>query len=137
MPSIISHDADTHSTSGPAEVCLEHLTDVHPRWNTERVEDDVDRRSVLEGRNGMSFDNHDLGDHALVTVTTSHLVADLKLPLDRDVDLDQLDDAGGARRPSCALNLSGPSARGFGPPFRDPCPRGSMTFASRPHHPRW
>ena len=86
-------DADTHSTSGPAEVRLEDLTDVHPRWNAERVEDHVDRRSVLKVRH--VFDRDDLGDDALVTVTTGHLVTDLELPLDRDVDLDQLDDARG------------------------------------------
>ena len=48
-------------------------------------------RAVGEERH--VFLGHDLGDHALVTVTAGHLVTDLELLLRGDVDLDLLDGA--------------------------------------------
>ena len=76
----------------PAEVRLEDLTDVHTRGHAERVEDDLDRRSVGEVRHILFRQN--AGDDALVTVASGHLVADRELALHGDVDLDHLDDAG-------------------------------------------
>ncbi len=55
-----------------AEVRLEDLADVHAVRNAERVEDDVDRESVLEERHVLVGD--DLRDHALVPVTPGELV---------------------------------------------------------------
>ena len=72
---------------------FEDLTDVHPRWNAQRVEHDIDRRAVLEERH--VFGRVDLGDHALVAVAAGHLVAGLQLALHRDVDLDHLEHARG------------------------------------------
>jgi hypothetical protein len=72
----------------PAKVGLQHLTDVHPRRHTQRVQHDVHRRAVFHV--GHVFDGDDLGDHTLVTVTTGHLVAGLQAALDGQVDLDHL-----------------------------------------------
>src|SRR5690606_36588542 len=57
----------------PPEVGLQHLAEVHATGDTERVEDDVDRSSVLKERH--VFDRQDLRDDALVTVAASELVA--------------------------------------------------------------
>ena len=77
----------------PPEVSLENLTDVHSTRHAERVEQDVDRRSVFEERHVLFGD--DSGDDALVAVPTGHLVADGELPLGGDVDLDHLEHARG------------------------------------------
>ena len=74
-----------------AEVRFEHLTDVHPARDTERVEHDVDRRAVGEVRHVL--DREDLGDHALVAVAAGELVALADLALLADVDAHQLVDA--------------------------------------------
>ena len=75
----------------PAEVRLEDLTDVHAARNAERVQDDVDRRPSC--MYGMSSSGRMRLDDALVAVTAGHLVADLELALDGDVDLHHLDHA--------------------------------------------
>src|SRR5713226_2841159 len=77
--------------SGPAEVRLENLADVHTRRNAERIENDLDRSAVRHV--GHVFLRHDARDDALVAVPTGHFVADGELALHGDVDLDQLDDA--------------------------------------------
>ena len=71
---------------------FEHLADVHARRHAERIQADFDRRTVRQERH--VFLRHDLGDHALVTVTAGHLVTDFELLLRRDVNLDLLDRAG-------------------------------------------
>jgi hypothetical protein len=76
----------------PPEVDLQDLADVHARRHAQRVEDDVDRGAVLEVRHVLL--GQEPRDDALVAVTAGHLVADRQLPLDGQVDLDQLDDAG-------------------------------------------
>ena len=75
----------------PAEVDLENLTDVHAARNAERVEHEVDRRAVLQVRH--VFFGQDAADDTLVAVAAGHLVADLQLALDGDVDLHHLDHA--------------------------------------------
>ena len=77
--------------AGPAEMRLEDLTDVHAARNAQRVQNDVDRLSVRKVRHVLFGKNP--ADDALVAVATGHLVADLKLALDGDVDLHHLDDA--------------------------------------------
>ncbi len=72
---------------------FENLTDVHTRWYAQRVQHDVDRRAMHVVRH--VFDRHDHRDDTLVTVTTGHLVARLDTPLDRQVDLDDLQHARG------------------------------------------
>ncbi len=70
---------------------FQHLADVHSRRNAERVQDDIDRRAVVEVRHVL--DRDDRRDHALVTVPAGHLVAGLDPALDREVDLDHLQHA--------------------------------------------
>ncbi len=71
---------------------FEHLTDVHARRHAERVEHDLHRGSI--GQDGHVLFRHDLGDDALVTMASGHLVTNGKLALAGDEDLDLLDDAG-------------------------------------------
>ena len=68
----------------------------------KRIEHDLDRRSVRQVRHVLFRQN--ARDDALVTVTTGHLVADRKLALHGDEDLDHLDDA---RRKLVALTELG------------------------------
>ena len=71
---------------------LEDLADVHPARHAERVEDHVDRGAVGEVRHVLL--GHDLRDHTLVPVAAGELVALGDLALGRDVDADQVVDAG-------------------------------------------
>src|SRR5713226_3089076 len=77
--------------SGPAEVRLENLADVHTRRNAERIENDLDRSAVRHV--GHVFLRHDARDDAFVAVAAGHFVADGELALHGNVDLDELDDA--------------------------------------------
>ena len=70
---------------------LQNLADVHTRRHAQRIQNDLDRRSIRQVRH--VFFRQNAGDHALVTVTAGHLVADRKLALHRDEDLDHLDHA--------------------------------------------
>jgi hypothetical protein len=76
----------------PPEVGLEDLADVHPARHAERVEDDVDGGAVGQVRHVLL--GHDLRDHTLVPVAAGELVALGDLALGRDVDADQVVDAG-------------------------------------------
>jgi hypothetical protein len=67
---------------------------------------DVDRGAVLQERHVL--DRQDLGDDALVAVASGELVAHGDLALLRDVDADQLVDAGGSSSPSSRSNTRTP-----------------------------
>src|SRR5579883_1123488 len=75
---------------GPAEVCLENLADIHARRHAEGIEHDLDRGAI--GHVGHVFLRNNARDHALVSVAAGHFVADGKLALHGDIDLNQLDD---------------------------------------------
>src|SRR5688572_20764026 len=85
------HGLEAHLPGGPPEVRLEDLPGVHAARHAERVEDDVDRRPVLEERHVL--DREDLRHDALVAVAAGHLVADRQLALRRDVDAHHLEHA--------------------------------------------
>ena len=72
---------------------LHDLPHVHPRGNAERVEDDIDGRSVCEIRHVLF--RHRPGDYPFVPVTAGHLVPDRKLAFHRDVHLHHLEYARG------------------------------------------
>ncbi len=78
------------------EMRFEDLADVHTTRHTQRIEHDIQRRSVFEERHVLF--RHDLGDHTLVTVATGHLVTDRQRSLDRDIDLGHLENAAGQAR---------------------------------------
>ena len=71
---------------------FEGLPDVHPGSHAQRVEDDVNRRPVGQMRHVLIGQDH--GDHALVPVAASHLVAHHQLALEGDPDAHHLGDAG-------------------------------------------
>ena len=52
---------------------LQHLTDVHTAGHADWVEDDVHGCAILEVRHILR--REDAGDHALIPVPPSHLVA--------------------------------------------------------------
>ena len=72
---------------------LQDLANVHPPGHTQRVQDDLDRRAILQERH--ILDRHHRRDNALVPVPAGHLVALGQLALLRDADAHQLVDAGG------------------------------------------
>jgi len=76
---------------GPAEVGLENLADVHSAGHAQRIEQDVHGRSIFQKRH--VFFGDDAGDDALVAVAAGHLIADRKLALGGDIDLDHLQHA--------------------------------------------
>ena len=67
---------------------LQNLTNVHTGWNTERVQTDFDRCTVWQ--EGHVLFRNNLRDHTFITVTSSHLIADLHLALLGNVDFDAL-----------------------------------------------
>ena len=85
-------DVHAEHRRGPAQVRLHDLPEVHARRHAQRVEHDVDRTAVFHIRH-VFFGQH-FGDDALVAVTSGHLVALQNLTLLRDVDADQMVDAG-------------------------------------------
>ena len=58
---------------GPSQVRLQNLTDVHPPWYTQRIENDVNGSALRE--EGHIFYRHDLGNHPFVAMPTGHLVS--------------------------------------------------------------
>ena len=72
---------------------LKHLTDVHPRGNTQRVKHDIDRATLRIVRH--IFNRFDRRDNTLVTMTSGHLVARLQMTLDRHINLNDLQYARG------------------------------------------
>src|SRR3546814_2039366 len=89
----LEHRADllAEAARGPAQMRLEDLADVHAARHTQRVEDDIGMRPVLEERHVL--DRQDAADDALVAVAAGHLVARLQLALYRDEHLDTLETA--------------------------------------------
>src|SRR6202521_1584633 len=84
-------DLQTQFMTRPSEVGFKNLSHVHTAGHAERVQNDLDRRSILEVRHVLF--RQDARDHALVPVPSGHLVADAQLALHGDVHLDQLDNA--------------------------------------------
>ena len=72
----------------PTQMGFENLPHIHARWHTQRVQHDIDRRSVI--KIGHVFHRHDARNHTLVAMTSGHLVARLQLALHGHEDLDQL-----------------------------------------------
>ena len=75
---------------GPAQMRFQNLTDVHTRWHTDRVEDDVDGTAI--GQEGHVLDRQDARDDTFVAVTSGHLVARANLALLGDQDAHHLVD---------------------------------------------
>ena len=80
-------------TAGPTEHGFVNLAEVHTRRHTQRVQHDVDDRTVFEERH--IFVAHHLGHDTFVTVAAGHFIAHAEFTLFRDVNFRKLDDAGG------------------------------------------
>ena len=76
----------------PAQMHFQHLTDVHTRRYTKRVQHYFHWRTIGHARH--VFHRHDARHHTLVTVATGHLVAGLQAAFHRHIHLDHLLHAG-------------------------------------------
>ena len=70
---------------------FQNLADVHPRRHAERIQHEIDRRSIGHVRH--VFDRHDARDDTFVAVASRHLVARLQAALDGQIHLDHLQHA--------------------------------------------
>ena len=86
------HDLEAEMLCGDTEMHLEHLTDIHSGRNAQRIQHDIERRTVCKIRHilGRKYARND----TFVTVASRHLVADGNLSLLRDIDADRLVYAG-------------------------------------------
>ena len=82
---------EAEEAAGKAKVRLEQLSEVHTGRHAQRVEHDIDRRSVGEERHVAA--RKDAGNAALVTVTAGHLVTDGEVLLVHEIYADLLDDS--------------------------------------------
>ena len=89
---LIEHFADalTEALGSRTQMGFEYLTNVHPRRDAQRVQDDVNGITVHIVRHVLN--RHDRGDNTLVTVTAGHLVARLDTTLDSKIDLNDFQD---------------------------------------------
>ena len=83
--------AITKLLGGPSQMRFQYLPEVHPGNNAQRIQDDINRRSVLEIRHILH--GADLRDNALVPVPAGKLVSRLNFSDLRDLNLDPLDNA--------------------------------------------
>src|SRR5690606_22196069 len=74
--------------SGPAKSGLIQLTEIHTGRHTQRVQYDINWRTVRKERHILY--RHDLGNNTLVTVATGHLVTHLTLTLTGNIDFGHL-----------------------------------------------
>ena len=72
----------------PAQMQFQHLSKVHSRRHTQRVQHDVDRSTIREERHILFRQN--AGDNALVAMSAGELVALGDLTMLRNVDADHL-----------------------------------------------
>src|SRR5271169_2395526 len=77
--------------AGPAEMGLKDLAHIHTAGHTQRIQNNLHRRSVFEVRHVLF--RQDARDDALVSMASGHLVAHAQLALHGDIYLHQLDHA--------------------------------------------
>ena len=90
---VFQHRTDllAEAARGPAEMGFKDLANVHARRDAQRVEHDINRRTI--GEEGHVLLRQDTADDALVAVPAGHLVTRLQLALHRDEHLDHLEHA--------------------------------------------
>ena len=71
---------------------FQNLTDIHTGGNTQGIEHDVQRRTVIQERHILL--RQDAGNNALVTVAARHFIADGNLAFLRDIATDNFIDTG-------------------------------------------
>ena len=90
---------DAKLFTSPAKVCLEHLSDVHARRHTQRVQDQIDRSTILQEWHVLLGD--DLGHNTLVTMAPGHFISHGQLALGSDEHAYRLDNTGINLIPGC------------------------------------
>ena len=71
---------------------LKHLPNVHARWHTQRIQNQINRRTIFQEWH--VFFGDDLGHNTLVTMASGHLVTDRQLPLGSDEHAYRFNDTG-------------------------------------------
>ncbi len=92
--SSIKHRTDrsvSKLAGGPAKVRFQNLPHVHATGNAQRIQNDVDGRSIFKVRH--IFDRQHLGNHTLITVASSHFVADGDVAFRGHIDFHHLQNA--------------------------------------------
>ena len=79
-------------TTCPTQYGFVDLSQVHTRRHTQRVQYDIDDRTIFEERH--IFVTNDFGNDTLVTVTTCHLITYAEFTFLSDVNLSQLNNTG-------------------------------------------
>ena len=101
-------DLLAESGAGPTQMGFQDLPHVHAARHAQRVQHDIDMRAIFQERH--VFHRRDTRHHALVAMTTGHLIARLQLALHRHEHLDHLHHARRAVRrhaaafPPCCRN---------------------------------
>src|SRR6266581_165853 len=85
-------DLPAYSLGSPAEVSFQYLPDIHTGRDAEGVKHNLHRAAVFHVRH-ILFGKYP-GDYTFITVPARHLIPDLQLPLDGNVDFHHLDHAG-------------------------------------------
>jgi len=68
-----SDGTETQFFSCPSQMNFQYLSDVHTSGNTQRIEDNIDRRAVFQIRH--IFDRNHSRNNAFVSVTSRHFIA--------------------------------------------------------------
>ena len=82
---------ETEFHTGPPQMGLKDLPNVHAAWHAQRIKEDLNWRSVGQKRH--IFFRKDFGDHTLIAVPAGHLVADRDHAAGCHVDLHHLKDS--------------------------------------------
>src|SRR4030042_2346401 len=69
----------------PAKMRLEYLPNIHSRWHTERIKNNVNRGSIRKIRHVFIQQNH--RTYSFVTMTTCHLITYLDFSFHRNIYL--------------------------------------------------
>src|SRR5664280_71230 len=64
---------------GPAKNSFVNLPEVHPRRNTQRVQNDINRCTIF--KEGHIFSSYNPGNNTFISMTTGHLISNFNLTL--------------------------------------------------------
>ena len=68
-----SQRAEAESLRRPAQMDFKHLTDIHASRHAQRIQNDINRRSIFEERH--VFHGNNFGNDAFIAVASCHLIS--------------------------------------------------------------